>query len=402
MCLIITKSKNVNLPEEKILNSAASTNKDGIGIALHKDNTNEILIKKDFFSVIHLSKYLKENVKKEDSLIIHFRVATAGLVDEGNRHPFPITKVKEDMRKTILTTDFAVAHNGVLSQYNKHEIFSDTQKFIMDILADEEIKNNLQSPVIQKLITNFIDGDKLAIMLNTGEIILLGSFFTDEELNYSNLGWKTSLFYGGNNDYGYRNAPKHVIGCGPRSWTKCDGCLDLEEDVRELRYKKVKLKLCLKCRRLLSGGTLDKMIEEKREEQTIGFKKNTTDTTKVTDLLSYCDSVKCSECETSVTKASAKLIQFGLYTCMQCYNKDANALCEGCDKEFPISDLIELENCLVCAKCNGELAGLNGSEPNKPKTPKPESETLAVPFVINDSEDIESMSVDRPDITNMN
>jgi len=144
MCLIISKPKGVALPIKKHLVEAEKNNPDGIGIAYYKNN-GIVRIKKTFRNVHSLYKFLKANITAEDILLIHFRIATSGKVDKGNRHPFPITLNKQLLRKEELSCRFAVAHNGVISQYGGHKKYSDSQKFIIDILANKRIKANLSN-----------------------------------------------------------------------------------------------------------------------------------------------------------------------------------------------------------------------------------------------------------------
>ena len=186
MCIIAVKAKGIELPKEAHLRNCENRNKDGIGIALIKDGTTEIRIKKDFKDINEFIPWFYDNVKVEDTCMVHYRLATHGLKDVGNRHPFPVTKNKELLRKPEVICQIAMVHNGVISQYGTHVKFSDTQKFVLDILSDEAIKNNITNPAVQKLISHFLGGDRLAIMLANGEIFLWGSWETEGEIKYSN------------------------------------------------------------------------------------------------------------------------------------------------------------------------------------------------------------------------
>ena len=117
MCMIVVKDKGVKLPKDEYLKNGASKNSDGIGICYRKKGEKKVTIKKDFKDVNALNKWLKENIGEEDQLIIHFRLATSGKRDAGNRHPFPITENKLLLRKNNLKKRFAVAHNGVINKY---------------------------------------------------------------------------------------------------------------------------------------------------------------------------------------------------------------------------------------------------------------------------------------------
>lgn len=195
MCLIIGKSKGVALPKADILKNGQERNSDGIGIAYWKYGSNEVTIKKDFETVGRLIRWLPKHVEKKDALIIHFRSASSGLVDKGNRHPFPLTKNWKLLRKTNLKCKIVVAHNGIISQYGPRyyahpQKYSDTQKFIMDILSDDQIKNNLSRKAVKKLLKNYIGNDRLCFLNSRGTMTTLGEFEKDKGLVYSNASYK--------------------------------------------------------------------------------------------------------------------------------------------------------------------------------------------------------------------
>lgn len=190
MCLIAVKKQNKELPKKEYLKNGFLNNPDGVGIALLKSGRTLAYIKKDFKTFDDFYNWISVNVKKEDMLIVHFRLATSGKVDNGNRHPFPITKNKILLRKLELYCRFIVAHNGVISQYGGNKKYSDTQKFIIDILAN--VKNKLNSKTVLKLIANYIGGDRLAIIDSINQcIILVGEFIEDEGICWSNTGFRT-------------------------------------------------------------------------------------------------------------------------------------------------------------------------------------------------------------------
>ena len=289
MCLIIVKPKDINLPTEKILQTASVRNKDGIGIAYWKKDATNVHIKKDFkdFGVFH--KFLTENITLQDSCIIHFRLATHGLVDEGNRHPFPVVQNKELIRTVELDCDCAAAHNGVLTQYSRldDKELSDSQRFILDILGDPTVIGNVKSLAIQKLINEFLNRDKLALLFSDGDYLLFGDFTTTLGNHYSNqysittydttgYGYNRSLW---NRQSHWDESPLPAIGfqiprvneaspidknLGINSCIgKCDGCY--QEKLLRLWESSDKLAiylLCKSCRKKAKKGNLDSIKEE--------------------------------------------------------------------------------------------------------------------------------------------
>jgi hypothetical protein len=243
-----------------------------------KPNTTDVHIKKDFLGAKEMIQWVHENINLEDVLVIHFRLATHGLKDIGNRHPFPITKNTELLRKPELVCQIAVAHNGVLANYGHHAKFSDTQKFVLDILSDECIKNNIESEGVQKLISSFIDGDKLAILRNDGVCYRFGEWVKNDGIFYSNDGYKPYSWVreGFNNirdwrsDYETRDSfisqqETKLLNCSVNknmektkdaAWvSECDGCHE-KKFVRYVEINDNAFVLCKKCRRDYKKGRL--------------------------------------------------------------------------------------------------------------------------------------------------
>ncbi len=196
MCIIICKPTGVALPKDEWITNSESNNGDGIGICLKKAGGKRVFIKKDFKNGLETIAWIKANVVPEDELIVHFRLATSGKKDEGNRHPFPITLNKKLMRKVEVTCKRAVAHNGVMTQYSGHKKYSDTQKFTMDMLARPAIRENLWDEGIQCLLKEYIGTDKLAILDYEKGLLLIGDFEKDEGCYFSNDGYKRVRFTG--------------------------------------------------------------------------------------------------------------------------------------------------------------------------------------------------------------
>jgi len=194
MCMIISKPKNVKLPKEEYILESSYSNSDGIGIMYIKDNEKQVHLKKDFKDVYELLDFLDDNITEKDILVIHFRYATSGRTDKGNRHPFPITRNMKRLRKTKLVCDRAIAHNGVISKYHGHKKYSDTQKFIMGFLADMNIRKTLNHKKTKKRIKNFIKDDRLSILTSDDGLILIGQHIkANDNCYYSNGGYKPIL-----------------------------------------------------------------------------------------------------------------------------------------------------------------------------------------------------------------
>jgi hypothetical protein len=266
--MITVKSFGTDLPLEKHLRNGESRNKDGIGIALLKADKTEIFIKKDFKEVNEFIKWFYDNVKKEDACIVHFRYATHGLKDNGNRHPFPITKNKELLRKEELVCKMVVAHNGVISSYGQHIKYSDTQKFILDILSDDVVKDNIGNTTVQKLIENFLGGDRLVIMSSEGALYYWGKWYKEGDIYYSNDGYEEEKIVVKYDDW-YNKLYQKQDDDG--YFELCDGCGE-NKYVKMVTIKEECLLLCKACRKKHAKGKLQVSFGTKVDKGT--FKDN--------------------------------------------------------------------------------------------------------------------------------
>ena len=203
MCIMIGKIIGVSLPTVEAMDNCYRLNKDGCGIAWTSGD-GTINIKKDFDDHEAFKTWVRANINESHSAILHYRLATSGLSDCGNRHPFPITKDRGELRKVETTCDVAVAHNGVFRSLGDKK-YSDTQEFIVNILADPVIKANLHTEALQALILNYLDTSKLIFLHGNGMIWRYGTFEEDTGLFYSNVqfkGWGKIDYSDGYNSWG--------------------------------------------------------------------------------------------------------------------------------------------------------------------------------------------------------
>ena len=160
MCIIIAKPAGVNVPMEYLENSWAA-NPHGAGVCFAQEG--KLFISKGFMSLEEFTAFIGDTREWDDvPAIFHFRWATHGEKDKENTHPFEVIPGK-----------LAFAHNGVMRgmRVDGREELSDTQVFNRYIL--KQLPHNfLRNEGIQRLITEAIDGDKLAFMDNLGNITI--------------------------------------------------------------------------------------------------------------------------------------------------------------------------------------------------------------------------------------
>lgn len=181
MCVIVVKPKDKRMSEE-LIRACWDSNPDGAGVSYV--NKGNVIIDKGIMTVDELIK--KINKLQNKKLVVHFRYATHGLVDEGNTHPFPVSHFHEELRKKKIRTSVAVHHNGVIRGVKNDKVLSDSQVFIRDVLtmfSDEDLK-------IGRADKKMLDtGCKFAIMFNDGTVDTVGSWFSKDGFQFSNMNW---------------------------------------------------------------------------------------------------------------------------------------------------------------------------------------------------------------------
>lgn len=213
MCIIIAKPAGVDMPTTEILNNCSLTNRDGIGFAFNKSGEIPI-ISKGFKNVKKLENMLNTyQIGKEHNVMIHFRLATHGKCDQGNCHPFPLAQSFDDMRLLNCSCEIAVSHNGIFGGMQASNKYSDTMKFINNILASPEVINNIESNSVKELIRGYCGLSSKLAFLKTSGFSLVGDFQEDEGIFYSNHGYKS---YGRKNGYDTSYCDEH------KKWDKCE------------------------------------------------------------------------------------------------------------------------------------------------------------------------------------
>lgn len=307
MCIIASKERGVDLPRDEYMLECAKTNRDGVGIMYVKDGKNEVLVKKDFIDTEAFIRWMHLNIAKEDVAVIHFRYATHGLKDVGNRHPFPVTKNKVLLRQAELVCQVACVHNGVLTEHGTSTKYSDTQKFVLDILAEDSIKNNIDSEVIRTLIANYIGSDKLVILNDKGTLYYFGDFNEHEGIKYSNNGWRPTFY--SSIGYGVRSLMNRDDGYGGYGFTpkdtketiisndtsvpyhgQCDGCYEVK-NVMYVEIEDNAFSLCKSCRKKYRKGTLPGFTKEELE-----YLKEETEADGNTEVVEIPKTIECKSC----------------------------------------------------------------------------------------------------------
>lgn len=199
MCVILVKERGIELPTKDVLESCWKRNPDGAGFMFN--DCNKVVIMKGFMTFEEFYLRLQTANEfyhlKEKGLVIHFRIATSGLKDKGNCHPYPISNDNLDLRKSFILTDLGIAHNGIIRSYNgKDKVLNDTQLFIKNDLFELNSleKKFYKNTIFQSMIERLIDGSRLVFLNKKGEIIKLGNWFQDGNYYFSNLNHVSKRF----------------------------------------------------------------------------------------------------------------------------------------------------------------------------------------------------------------
>ena len=225
MCVAVIKPKGAELPTESELLNCFNNNPHGAGY-MYIDN-NQLHIKKGFMDFKSCyDSFHNENFTVDDAVFIHFRIATHGLIDGGNTHPFPLTQDTDLMRKTdCVFNGFGMMHNGVfgyekvlfqffdptgvisdtmlfgkLIDYSNKCNFNDKDDFIAAMIkrsfsVEKEISrvlkmrkdnNNQNIDTINMYINTEIGHNKVAIMSDEGWFVKFGSWIEHNGCFYSN------------------------------------------------------------------------------------------------------------------------------------------------------------------------------------------------------------------------
>lgn len=213
MCVIIHKDAGVNVPSEEIFFKCFARNDHGAGILLHRNNSKILEIHKGMMTFDEFKKVNYElNIKKEDTVVYHFKITTTGETLPEYCHPFPISNKIEDLFTTRINCKRGFAHNGTFGKGDEERKLSDTQLFIEKFLSKKEIQDNLDSKEVDKLLdkkskeNRFIVADaEKCIFKRYGEWYELDKLFYSNDLwedTYRNLN-KTRYYYGNNNGYDF-------------------------------------------------------------------------------------------------------------------------------------------------------------------------------------------------------
>ena len=193
MCIIIACPSGVDIPDDETLAGLWDMNPDGAGFMYSEGGRVEI--RKGYMSLGALLSALSEFESRHDAngldVCIHMRIATSGLVDKANCHPFPVD-APEKWRKRRVTCDCAVMHNGVFGLFDGTDDKSDTVQYVENILAPMYSIGGRPGGEFDKVVDSTRGRCRLAIMDGNG-LHLYGKWHEDNGVYYSNDGYRYAV-----------------------------------------------------------------------------------------------------------------------------------------------------------------------------------------------------------------
>ena len=182
MCIIAIQPLGVKI-KESVLKNCWDANKDGAGI-MYVDN-GKIIVNKEMHSFNEFMKLKKHADKVHSNIVMHFRIATSGGINDHNCHPFKINN------------DLYFCHNGILDiDVPKNSNINDTQIFNNSFMKG--LPNNfVQNDTIMSLLEYTIGiRNKFVFMDVSGQFYILNENVGkwDNGAWYSNESYKRQSF----------------------------------------------------------------------------------------------------------------------------------------------------------------------------------------------------------------
>jgi len=187
MCIIAIKKAGAEMFPETTIRTMFTNNPDGAGIMYYDYLLQKVIYHKGFMKVEQLFDFIKDRDWNNIPVVLHFRIGTSGHKTKLCTHPFPVY----DKNKVFGTTDLAVCHNGVLSNYypGANSAINDSLNFTQKVLSRLD-PSFIRDTDKLMLIEELIGTSKLAFIDSTGCITLLGNFIEDGDYVYSNSSYK--------------------------------------------------------------------------------------------------------------------------------------------------------------------------------------------------------------------
>jgi predicted glutamine amidotransferase len=163
MCIAVFKPQDVKI-KKAVLKHCFEQNPDGCGFAIPCLTGKTMKIRKGFFTFRSFWEQYREHESRGTPMLIHFRIATSGKIDQDNCHPWRISD------------KHALIHNGVLEHKLGlcHDDVSDTGLFVANILKPifEQSTELWLNPAFKWTVEESIGNNKLVLLDNAGNHVI--------------------------------------------------------------------------------------------------------------------------------------------------------------------------------------------------------------------------------------
>lgn len=183
MCIIIYNKQDKL--KSSVIKEASKSNPDGAGIMYSLNNKLNVFKNRKNGKVID-EYYRIRKLYPNILIVLHFRIATDGGINDKNCHPY------------LVNDKTALMHNGILTNYcNRNTAMSDTRLFIKDVLMHFDNSVLWTDPMISLIRQAVGYGNKLVLLRNDGTSVILnehlGHWDKDKENWFSNSSYKEYL-----------------------------------------------------------------------------------------------------------------------------------------------------------------------------------------------------------------
>lgn len=176
------------MPSKNTMRRCWNANPQGAGYMVSDPSTRMVIGKKGFMKFDDFMKELSDPKLDKMNVVIHFRIATHGGVNEKATHPFPVSDKTDDLNALAWTCRAGIAHNGIIPGYGSQKGLSDTQEWIKKIASSAG--EHILHPGVLKVLESSMGASRLVIM-RRDKVIRLGSgWVLFKGCWYSNSGYK--------------------------------------------------------------------------------------------------------------------------------------------------------------------------------------------------------------------
>ena len=93
----------------------------------------------------------------DTTMVFHFRISTSGNIDKGNCHPYPVSSDTNKLRLVNCETNLAVAHNGIIHNYNETNKPIYKEKIENILTSDYEINGTIVDEEEYELMIDYLE-----------------------------------------------------------------------------------------------------------------------------------------------------------------------------------------------------------------------------------------------------